>query len=92
MNRIEACCRIFRRTRTGSDRTYGHPFYAPGGGLLPHGALGWLLAVVIIYVIIHVLTGHARHRLSGRRASYGWSVMRGPWFSLRLTRHLRWRS
>jgi hypothetical protein len=80
-----ACCRRLLRGRGGSYHAYG---YHPGGFHLP----GWLIAVIVLYVILHVLAGHARHRLGGRRVSYGWSVLRGPWFSLRLTRHLRWRS
>ena len=85
------CCRIFRRTPVRTYHGYGHPFYAPGGGLLPHGALGWLIAGLLVYAALHVVTGHARHRRGGRRVSYGWSVARGPWASVRLTRHLRWR-
>jgi len=82
-----ACCRT--RTR-GVYVIPTHTWALPpsGGPHLP----GWAWAAIIGYLVIHVLAGHARHRLGRRRVSYGWSVLRGPWFSVRLTRHLRWRS
>ena len=42
------------------------------------------LAIVFLYLVLHLVTGHARHRLGGRRVNYGWSLLRGPWFSFRL--------
>jgi hypothetical protein len=86
MNHVEACCRVSRRLhRAGTD----HTTYLPS----VHGyGPAWLWIAVAAYLVLHLAAGHARHRLSGRRVNYGWSVLRGPWFSLRLTRHLRWRS
>jgi len=80
-----ACCRISRRARTpGGYHDYG---WTPGFHLPP-----WAWAAIIAYLVIHVAAGHVRHRRGGRRVTYGWSVARGPWAGVRLTRHLRWRS
>lgn len=49
-----------------------------------------LIAIVVIYLFIHLIGGLFHHRIRsrrGHRVNIGWSLLRGPWASVRVGRH-----
>ncbi len=62
-------------------------------GAQPHlpGVLGWLLAAVLIYAVVHVLLGALLHPFHKARHehkwSFGWSLARGPYVGRRIGHH-----